>query len=235
MKKSLISILILFIAIGLFACGGTDTMRTLLNGNLDAIYLGKASQEYLDIINSTPEEEEKDYLEGLERESEFFCYYFDIIDSSLGESYETMRDETKTRIIDMYKQIYDKSKYETEKSIKQADGSYIVNLTIEPIDIMEQVYNDLINGTYAPYEEFNEKYKDTNFNAMSDDEFAKFLEEYTDEYANIIIDCVYSHLPNLGYTEAKKIPVRIQRDSDEVYSINQDDWNKIDDYMIYYP
>ena len=237
MKKSIVLILAIAMAVGLAACGGgsTDKMRTLVQGNIDAIYKGLASKEYLDVVESTPEQERDAYLAGMETEAEFFCYYFGILDSSFDESYEDLRDETKARIVDMYKQIYSQSKYETKESVKQSDGSYTVQLTLEPIDIIEQAYDDLTNGTYAPYEEFSEKYKDTNVDAMSDEEFEKFLEEYTDEYANIIIDCVMSHLPNLGYKEAKTMSIQIQEGSDGYFSINDDDWNKIDDYMIYYP
>lgn len=237
MKKTVILILTMAMVIGLAACGsdGTDKMRTLVQGNIDAIYKGKASQEYLNIIGSTPEQEKDAYLSGLETEAEFFCYYFGIVDTSLGESYEDLREETRKKIVDMYKQIYAQSKYETKESVKQSDGSYTVQLTLEPIDIMEQVYYDLVGGTYAPYEEFNEKHADTNIDAMSDEEFEKFLEEYTDEYANVIIDCVLSHMPNLGYRDAKTMSIQIQENSDGFFSINDDDWTKIDDYMIYYP
>jgi len=238
MKKIIVLILSITMVIGLAACGGggsKDKMRTLVQGNIDAIYKGKASQEYLDIIDSTPEHEKEAYLAGLETEAEFFCYYFNIVDSSYGETYDDVKEETKARIVDMYKQIYDKSKYETKESVKQSDGSYTVQLTLEPIDIMNQVYEALVNGTYEPYEEFMEKHKDVDTASMSDAEFDEFLEEYNEEYANLLIDCVLSFLPNLGYMDAKTMSIQVQEDSDGYFSINDDDWNKIDDYMIYYP
>ncbi len=238
MKKLIILLLSALMIFGLTACGGGsggDKIQSLVQGNIDAIYLGKASDEYLKMIDSTPEIARQNYIDGLNTEAEFFCYYFGILDYSYGETFDDIKTETKDKIVAMYKQIYDKSKYSTKESVKQSDGSYTVQLTIEPIDIMEQASDLLLSGTYKPYEDFWAKYEDVNVDAMTDEEFVKFYDEYTDEYANVIIDCILSLLPDLGYKDAKTLSVQVQADSDDIYSINDDDWSKIDDYMIYYP
>ena len=237
MKKVIVILLSILMIFGLVACGGSsdDRIQSLVQGNIEAIYLGNASKEYLEIINSTADIQRQNYIAGLNTEAEFFCYYFRVIDSAYNETYDDIKDETKDKIVAMYKQIYDKSKFSTKESVKQSDGSYTVQVTIEPIDIMEQAMDKLISGTYEPYEEFFAKHEDVNVDAMTDDEFIKFYEEYTDEYANIIIDCILGLLPNLGYKDPKTLSVQVQADSDDIFSINDDDWNKIDDYMIYYP
>ncbi|MBO4234816.1 MAG: hypothetical protein J5928_00020 [Firmicutes bacterium] len=237
MKKAIVILLSICMFLGLASCGGNsgDRIQSLVQGNMDAIYLGNASDEYIDIIGSTAETQRQNYIEGLNTEAEFFCYYFGIIDSSYDESYDDIKDETKDKIVAMYKQVYDKSKYSTKESVKQSDGSYTVQVTIEPIDIMEQAIDKLLSGTYQPYEDFWTKYEDINTEAMSDEEFNEFYEKYTDEYANVIIDCILGLLPELGYKDAKTLSVQVQADSDDIYSINDDDWNKIDDYIIYYP
>ena len=135
----------------------------------------------------------------------------------------------------MYKQIYEKSKYEAKESVKQSDGSYTVQVSIEPIDIMEKAIETLSSGTYEPYNEFSARYEGVDAEAMSDEEFDAFYEAYIDDYTNTIIDCILSLLPSLGYKETKTISVQIQADDEGIYSINDDDWNKMDDYLIYYP
>ncbi|MBQ7245451.1 MAG: hypothetical protein IJS33_00830 [Firmicutes bacterium] len=239
MKKIVIIILSILMVLGLAACGSSSTpvdkMRTLVSGNLDAIYKGIISDDYLEVIGSTADVQRDNYIEGLNTEAEFFCYYFDIVDSSYDESFEDLREETRNKIISMYKQIYEKSKYEAKESVKQSDGSYTVQVSIEPIDIMEKAIETLSSGTYEPYNEFSARYEGVDVEAMSDEEFDAFYEAYIDDYTNTIIDCILSLLPSLGYKETKTISVQIQADDEGIYSINDDDWNKMDDYLIYYP
>ena len=239
MKKTVIIILSILMVFGLAACGSSsapvDKMRTLVSGNLDAIYKGIISDDYLEVIDSTADVQRDNYIEGLNTEAEFFCYYFGILDSAYDESFDDIKEETKNKIVSMYKQIYENSKYEVKESVKQSDGSYTVQVSIDPIDIMEQTYDTLLSGTYAPFEEFDSQYEGVNIDAMSDDEFEVFYADYIDTYANVVIDCVLSLLPSLGYKETKTISVQIQADDEGIYSINDDDWNKMDDYMIYYP
>ena len=236
MKKAIALIIILALAMSLASCGGApkDDMHTLVQGNLDAVYKGKASEEYLQIVDSTPEEAKRLYLDGLDTEAEFFCYYFGIVDHNYDETYEdTVTDETKSRIIDMYKQIYEKSKYDIKESVKQNDGNYTVQAIIYPIDIMEKAI-DVLYGEYAPFDELNAKY-DVDTSTLSDEQLSNILDQYVNDYANLVIDCILDLLPNLDYKEPKSISVQVQADEAGIFSINDADFTRIDDYIIYYP
>lgn len=236
MKKVLATLLSIAMVLGLMACGSSgDQIQTLVRGNIDAIYIGKTTDEYLKVVNSTTEQARDEYLDGLNTEAEFFCYYFGIISSTYAETYDDVKEETKAKIVDMYKQIYDKSKYEVKESVKQSDGNYTVQVLIDPIDIMETAVDMLSDGTYEPYENFVAKYDDMDTSEMSDAELDELVSEYNDELANVIVDLIISILPDLGYKDSKSLSVQVQKDDDGFYVINSDDWSKIDDYMIYYP
>lgn len=123
--------LALALALSLAGCGAMeDVSRTLVQGNLDEIYLGKYSDEFLELVDITADEAEANYLQGLQTEAEFFTYYFDI-------TYPT--EELTNELVELYKEIYSHSRYEVGESTKVDDTTYGVQLTIYPIDIMQKV------------------------------------------------------------------------------------------------
>lgn len=237
MKKLITVILILAVSLSLASCGGSaqDKMQTLVKGNMDSIYLGKATSEYLNIVDLTPEAAKEEYLAGLEAEAEFFCLYFGIIDTNYNETYaEDVPDEIKQKIVDMYKEIYSHSAYKVGSSRTNGDN-YDVDLTIEPIDIMEKAIQKIDVEGYEPYDEFLSKYENLDMDSMSEEEINALLVEYNTDYATVIIDLITGLIPEIGFKEAKEMTVRIEPDTDGIYVINEEDWKAIDDYIIYYP
>lgn len=235
MKKSIVLLLVIVTAISLCACGalGGNSIKTLVQGNLDSLYKGQITNEYLKVVDATEEEVNQDYLDGLDVEAEFFCNYFGLVDPEYDETYDDVSDEIKAEIIEMYKEIYTKSSYTVGDPVEK-DDYYEVPLTIEPIDIMEKCLEKAENG-YQPYDDFVKKYEEMSLDDMPDEELVKLLDEYNAEYASIIIGLVKETIPELGYKEPKEINVRVEKTEDDFYQINKDDFAAIDDYMIYYP
>ncbi len=66
--------------LSLCACGTSfeDKVTTLVQGNIDSIYLGVNSEEYVKLVSSSEADLRESYEEGLEAEAEVFAYYFDI-------------------------------------------------------------------------------------------------------------------------------------------------------------
>ena len=232
MKKASILFLALCMLLSLTACVGfsEDDATTLVQGNLDVIYLNKHNEDYLKMVDSSKEEADQDYLDGLEVEAEYFANYWGIVESSYGESYDDLDESLKNRIIELYRKIHDNSKYEVQPASKQDDGSFIVKVLIDPIDIMEQAYELYYNDEYAPLNEFWDKYAYTDFSTMSDEDYIA----YTHEYGEIIVQLVEDQLPNLGYKEQKSQAIQVE-EVDGSYGINDDDWGIFDSYVIYYP
>lgn len=231
-KKLVVVALTLCTMLCLVACGGSEEedASALVLGNIDVIYQGKYDEEYLESVNSTKEEAEQDYLDGLELEAEFFANYWGIVDADYGEFYDDLDESLKTEIVDLYKEIYSHSKYEVLDAVKHDDGSYSVKVLVEPIDIMEQAYNLYENDEYAPLNDFWAKYEDTDFSAMTDEEYVAF----SHEYGQLIVQLVKDQIPNLGYKEQQSLSIQVENDNG-VQSINDDDWANFDSYVIYYP
>lgn len=235
MKKTIAVLLLIVLTLTLVGCGQSEEASTkvLVQGNIDSIYLGKATSEYLKMVDTTQEKVEADYIDGMNKEAEFFCTYFNIIDPEYGETYETLSDGIKNDIVEMYKEIYNKSSYTVGEPVKSGDG-FDVLVTINPIDIIEKAFNKLEEG-YEPYEEFAEKYQSIDLDAMSEDEILSTLDQYTSDYSTLLIDLINGLIPELGYKDAKEVTVHVEKNENDRYHINQDDWTVIDDYIIYYP
>lgn len=234
-KHTLLFALMLCMLANICACGsvggfGTKDVSTLVQGNIDHIYLGKYDAEYLKMVDITEEEAEADYLDGLEIEAEYFANYWGIIDSSYGESYSDLDESLQNAIIGLYKEIYSHTQYEIQSVTKLEDGSYSVKVLVDPIDIMVQADEIYMNDEYEPLNEFWTKYAEVDVSAMTDEEYMAF----TNEYGKIIVQMVSDLLPELGYEEQKSQVIQVEVE-DGIQSINEDDFGIFDSYVISYP
>lgn len=231
-RKWHVVLLALVLGMALSACGGLgeEDITLLVQGNIDAIYLGKYDPDYLELVDDTEEGAERDYLDGLEVEADYFSRYWGIVDTSYGESYDDLDESLRNEIVELYREIYSHSKYEVQNAVKQDDGSYTVKVLVEPIDIMRQASELYDNDGYEPLNEFWERAAQTDFSSMSDEEYMA----YTHEYGEIIVQMVRDLLPSLGYGEQKSQVIQVEKE-DDVWSINEDDWGIFDAYVIDYP
>lgn len=212
--------LIAVLTLALTACGSSgspeERARTLVQGNMDELYLDNASDAYLELVDSTREASHEDYLAGLESEVEFFAYYFDI---------NNLTEEMKSDLIDLYQQIYAKAKYTVGEASKLDNNTYAVKLTISPLNIFELVWDDSDRLTA-----FFDKYENVDVDAMTDEEFAA----YDKEWAETIIALCWEKLPEMGYMDDQTMALQITKDSDDYWGIDEDDFYDMDEMIIYY-
>lgn len=202
--------LALALALSLAGCGAMeDVSRTLVQGNLDEIYLGKYSDEFLELVDITADEAEANYLQGLQTEAEFFTHYFDI-------TYPT--EELTNELVELYKEIYSHSRYEVGESTKVDDTTYGVQLTIYPIDIMQKV----VDQSEPVITELNNQTFDT-------------YEAYDAAWAEAFIQLCRDNLDSVGYLDPVEMVVQVKRDDNNVWTIYEDDFQDIDLAMIHYP
>lgn len=57
----------------LTGCGSKVPAKDLVQGNLDAVYLGKFSSDYLKLVGSNEEKAKDDYDTGIDNEVEYFA------------------------------------------------------------------------------------------------------------------------------------------------------------------
>ncbi len=218
MKRTRIAALCGILLLGLLtltACGGFDA-KALVQGNLDVIYLGTYDQDYLDMVEITEEEAEASYNEGIENEATFFCDYFDV-------DWDALTAEGQQAILDMYKQIYQHSKYEVGEVTRNSD-TYLVELTVYPIDIIKKFVD-----------EDSDFFLDSWQHRLDTGEFDLYTdEEFEQAWASEIVTLISARLDNIGYLDPETISVQIAQDDDGYYVITDNDFQRIDELMIAY-
>lgn len=220
MKKTVSLLLALAMVFSLAACGSSfeDQLTKLVQGNIDELYLGKFDKEYMEMVGADEAECEKDYLDGLAFEAEYFAYYFQI---------EYLDDELKAEIVDLYKEIYSHSQYTVGSASKLDNTTCAVKVQISPINIIELMLDDYELGTA----DFFEKYADVDIDAMTEEEY----QAYDREWAEAILALAYDNLPDLGYKEEQSIAIQVVQGDDGIWMIADSDCSAIDQLMIYYP
>ena len=220
-KRIIALVLMLVLAFSLTACGGGVTAndaKMLVQGNLDELYLGKFDADYLKLVDSTEEESQQSYLDGLEVEAEVFAYYFDI---------ENLTDELKAEIVDLYKEIYAQSKYTVGDASKLDESTYAVKVTVSPLDIFVLV-DDVFDDAMQP---FYDKYAAVDTSAMSDAEY----DAYDKEWAETVIALCQSKLPEMGYLEDRSLVIQVTLDEDDYWTMSGDDFYNLDEIIIESP
>lgn len=240
MKKRTAALIFALIAVlCLTACGiggsspDDDSVTTLVRGTLNEIYLGRYDKDFLELVNITEDEAGEAYENGIDVEARYFCTYFRIIDEDYGETYEdTVTDETKQKIRDLYKKIYSKTKFTVGDVAKYDNDKYSVPVTVSPINIFELVDDVLSSGEENPLTTFQIETADIDVNSMTDEEY----NEYVQNYAQAWIDLVESQIDKIGYDEDHTVDISVVRnESNGFFYISEDDLRTFDAYVIIYP
>lgn len=225
-KRGAALVLALVLSMGLTACqeGTGDTKgftthdaEVYVEGLIRENYMGKASEEYMELVDIHREDVETLYENALSMDVEYFCFMYDIDDPS---------DEIQEEIRELYRDIYENVKYELVSAAQQEDGSFSVKLNVYPIDIAQTVNETMNTAT----EEFYEKYPQEDINAMRDSEYAKVNEEW----ARLILDLYQDALKEIGNMAEKSISVQIEQNDDGLYVINSDDFARLDALIVDY-
>lgn len=109
---------------GLAACGGVtkDDATVYVKGQIDSTYLGQYNEDYLKLMDMTEAEAAEDYEWNLGAEADWFMDFASIYPS----------DETKEKVVELYKEIYAKCKYTVQPASKLDNGNFAVEVLVEP-------------------------------------------------------------------------------------------------------
>lgn len=121
------------LAVGLAACGGVtkDDATVYVKGQINSTYLGQYNEDYLKLMDMTEAEAAEDYEWNLGAEADWFMDFASIYPS----------DETKEKVVELYKEIYAKCKYTVQPASKLDNGNFAVEVLVEPMDLMVQFQN----------------------------------------------------------------------------------------------
>ena len=211
MKKKRVAIIWVLAAVLLLAgCGGGFDASGYVRGVLNNIYLGD-SAEYTKMVDITEEEAAEEYEQGIEIEADFFLQYYGI-----GE----VSDEVYQQIVDMYKTIYQQSKFEVQEAVQNGDD-YNVEVLISPIDVIVNSEDDIS----AAVDEFVAAMDPADY---PDDR------SMNDALAQLVVDVINENMPELGWQDQKSIIVKVEKDDAGYYGLSSDAISQLDQDMIAY-
>ena len=218
MKKGIhiFSAIVLLSILALTGCGGQDApsdfAQVYVRGILDTLYLGEYSEDFLSVTDTQdPAGLEAEYLAGLETEVHYFAYYFGV-----GE----LTESAKADLTELYRDLYQLSRYEVQPSVS-LDGSYTVNVIVEPLDIIDRVVKEDL-------ETFAVEMKIASADGLTSDDYEK-------QYIEGLIGLIREKMDAPGYGEPVTLTLEVvQNPEDELYYIKGNGLAEIDEQIIQY-
>ncbi len=211
----------------LFSAAGctsrTEEVAEFVKGNLDTLYLGVFDKKHVVQVENTLSELEALYEESMYLSGDMFAMYWGIYDESLGETYDSLSDGLKSEIDSLMREIYKKAKYEVGEVKASGDTLFEVEVTVYPIDVMARAEELYMSNSYAPLNDFWEKYANVYFEDLD----AEAQKAYTEEYGKLIVQLVRDQLADLGYLEPVTHIMRYEL-TNEVWMLNGDDIDAVD-------
>ncbi len=208
-------IISVFMLAGLTGCGPARyDAKGHVQGDLDAQYKNILGDEYVKLVANSEEELRQIYRNGIEYEAEYLAYYFDII-------LEKCPEDIRSRLESVCEKMYNAAKYEVGDAA-DADDSYIVSVTVYPIDIIDHIVSE-------HWDDFEEKWTERYM------EFADMTEDEVESlWAEEILTLLEDNVKHIGYLEPETISVQVSKDDEGYYMISDDDFSRLNTLMIKY-
>ncbi|MCL2036692.1 MAG: hypothetical protein FWG83_04810 [Oscillospiraceae bacterium] len=219
LKWLAVALSVCIMAVTFTGCFESFDASKFVKGNIDSVYLGQFDKDFVKTIKESEAEIRQMYENGLETEADFFFLLFEIAEEYIDPA-------MKKEVIEMYREIYKKAKYEVGESTKSGT-TYSVSVTVHPIDVMQRVL-----------EKVEEDWVEDFFSRIENDEFEEMsTEEIETIWARGVIDIAKNEAKIIGYLEPQTITIRVATTgsgNNKVQSINDSDFEKLDELIISY-
>lgn len=203
-KKSLLAILMAAVMCIMSACGSKFDSGAYVKACLDAQFKGEY-EEYVKVTESTKEEAEKLYKDGLD---------------NLMASYAALplSEEMNQKLRGAYADMLKAAKYSIKESKGEGDELTVV-VSVEPMKCFEKYEEDLAEIQKAFMAEWQEK-------AMNGEEVPSEA-ELMELMAGKVYEDLVERVKNTEYGEAQTIEVKVKKDSKNVYKVDEKDLTKV--------
>lgn len=203
MKKKLSIILACIMLVGVLGgCGNSFDASAYLKALLDNSYKNDSSQ-LVSMKIATAEEAAKLYDEGLDTE-------VNAIVSSVGNLSEEQKEAYKK----VFAEVLAGAKYTVGEAKKQDDGSYVVTVSYEQMNVFEPAMVAYLKMVTEKSEEWQA--------AADKGETIPSTSEMMEWIAMALKDCIGDSLKNVTYDEAQEATVKISL-KDNVWTPNASD------------
>lgn len=220
---ALLTALVLSLGMLLSGCGRRSAEEETLfdaklyvEGRLKEAYFGKASDEYLEMVGETAEEAQTIYSNSLYLEAQVFAYLYSI----------EYPDDFYSELQELYRKIFNHASFEVVAANYEEDGSILVQVDIEPIDIVQRVEAKREEAT----KELFEKYPADSLNTITTEEY----KEYDKEWAELLIQLYTDNLRGIGHLPTESVTVKISKNEEGYYTLPDEEYRKLVERIIDY-
>ena len=136
---------------------------TLVQGDLDALYLGEFNENYLDLTGASEEDCQSAYEQNLSLSADIFARCFGITN---------LTDDLRSEVEDLYREIYARAHYSVVGAVQIDETHYTVTVNVEPMDFFTPVldgFDDAMAGFRARWIDY------VDVSRMTDEQYAAFL------------------------------------------------------------
>lgn len=187
-----------------------------VKGGLDAVYLGRYSDEYLAMLGSTADKCAASYENGMQVSMQVFAAYF-------GIELDGCSEAVKAELLELMKSMYAEANYSVG-AVTQTDTGYTVEVSISPLaSVAQAAQND--------YPAFA---KDAA-NRLSANEMDKSSQSFKDWWARSIASMVSARVAAPEYFDAQTVTVTLEKNADGAYAFAGTSLSDVDALIVPYP
>lgn len=204
-KIALVYIVIMCMLCG---CGAKVNASGYLQAILDNGYKND-SKAFVELKLGTSEEAAQIYQEGIDDEMR-------ILTAGVGE----ISDEYVTKLRQTYTEMLGKVRYSVKEATKQEDGSYVVSVTYEQMNIYGPTMEAYEKATTQLYD----YWKETG-------ELPQTQEELTNKVLDLLNESLQGALENVQYDSSESTTVTVKM-VDGVYTIDENDLKNLNTVLF---
>ncbi len=206
----------------LTACQNVAKDATVfIQGELDATYLGKINQDYIDVTNNmTQADAQEKYDYNLQVESEYLLSYLAV---------ELPTDAVYQRAEEIVGEIYSHAQYTVADAELLKSGDIAAEVTVSPIEIIPMLSDELLADIWTAVKQ-EAGVSDDQVAAMSDEEY----QQLDEQYAMAVLDELEGLIAQLTYGTDQTILLQMKEDEDGYYTLVESGLQKVDEIMIDY-
>ena len=190
-----------------------EDAQNLLQAELDAVFMSEYDKdaEYLPFTEEEVQEQRQQFIEQARNE----------IIGQLEEEGFQVNDGQKDQLSAMLDKTLRKASYTAGDAVKKDKETFTVDVTVKPLDLFTGMDTEFINGL------INQVLEEDR--SIIDDEarmYSTILDRILDQLINV-------NLENPKYRGEESKVVRIQKNQDNEWIINQDDLEQVESSLIF--
>ena len=206
----------------LAACQNVAKDATVyIQGELDAAYLGKISEEYLAVVEDmTQADAQAKYEYNLQAEGEYLLSYLGV---------ELPTDGVYQRAQELVGEIYSHAKYTVADGELLKSGDIAVEVTVSPIELMTLLPEETYADTWQAVKE-QAGVSDDQVAVMNDEEY----QQLDEQYAMALLDELEGLIGQLTYGTDQTVLLQMKQDEEGYYTLVESGMQQLDEMILDY-